>query len=201
MMLMNDDALNLLLTRRTVPSAFLGAPGPSQEQVETVLRAAIRVPDHGKLAPWRYVALDEAAIHLVAPQLRALRLDEAPDAEIEQLDKQLDAFVKAPLCLVVVGMAREHPKIPVWEQQLSIGASTMNLMLAAHAIGFSAQWLTGWMCDSRAAKALLGVDDDEAICGFIHIGTPTAPPSERPRPSVAERLVRWTPQTSLKDGR
>jgi nitroreductase len=93
-------------------------------------------------------------------------------------------------------MAREHPKIPMWEQQLSIGASTMNLMLAAHALGFSAQWLTGWMCDSSGAKNLLGIGSDETIAGFIHIGTPTAPVVERPRPSLDDHLVRWTPDTS-----
>lgn len=195
---MIEDALNLLLTRRTVPSAFLSGPGPSDEQVETLLTAAMRVPDHGKLAPWRFVALDEAAIALIVPQFRTIRLDEAPDAEVENLDKQLDAFAKAPLCLVVVGRARPHPKIPVWEQQLSIGASTMNLMIAAHALGFSAQWLTGWMCESHAAKELLGVSGEESIAGFVHIGTPSVPPTERPRPSLADHLVRWSPQTALK---
>lgn len=193
---MNEDALNLLLTRRTVPSAFLGGPGPSDEQVETLLTAAMRVPDHGKLAPWRYVALDAVALGIVASQLRAIRLAEEPDADLEKLDKQLDAFTKAPLCIVVVGKAREHPKIPVWEQQLSVGASTMNLMIATHAMGFSAQWLSGWMCESPAAKALLGVSDDETLAGFVHIGTPTVPTTERPRPSLADHLTRWTPETS-----
>lgn len=195
---MIEDALNLLLTRRTVPSAFLSRPGPDDQQVETLLTAAMRVPDHGKLAPWRFVALDEAAVALVVPQFRAIHLEETPDAEVEKLDKQLDAFAKAPLCLVVVGMSHPHPKIPMWEQQLSIGASTMNLMIAAHALGFSAQWLTGWMCESHAAKALLGVSDEESIAGFVHIGTPTVPPTERPRPSLADHLVRWTPQTAFK---
>lgn len=195
---MNDEALNLLLTRRTVPLAFLSGPGPSNEQVEILLTAAMRVPDHGKLAPWRYVALDEAALGTLTPQLRTIRLEEAPDAEPEQLDKQLNAFTKAPLCLVVIGTAREHPKIPLWEQQLSVGASTMNLMIAAHAMGFSAQWLTGWMCESERAKALLGVSEEEMIAGFVHIGTSTVPPTERPRPSLDDHLVRWTPDLPLE---
>lgn len=195
---MNKDLLNLLLTRRTVASAFLSRPGPSDEQIETLLTVAMRVPDHGKLAPWRYVALDEAALSTLARQFRAIRLEESPDAELEKLDKQLDAFTQAPLCLVVVGKAREHPKIPVWEQQLSIGASTMNLMVAVHAMGFSAQWLTGWMCESETAKAILGVAREETIAGFVHIGTPAVPPTERPRPTLDDHLVRWTPDVSLR---
>lgn len=194
---MNNDALSLLLTRRTVPSAFLSGPGPSDTQLDTLLTAAMRVPDHGKLAPWRYVALDEAALTVLAPQLRRIRMEEAPDAELQQLDKQLDAFTKAPLCLVVIGRLFDNPKIPLWEQQLSVGASTMNLMIATHAMGFSAQWLTGWMCDSQAAKALLGVTAGEMVAGFVHIGTPTVPPTERPRPLLDDHLVRWTPDVSL----
>lgn len=194
---MTNNALDLLLTRRTVPSAFLGAPGPDAEQIETLITAAMRVPDHGKLTPWRYVALDADALATLEPQLRAIGLAEEPDVELEKLNKQLDAFVKAPLCIIVVWMPAAHPKIPLWEQQLSVGASTMNLMIASHAMGFSAQWLTGWMCESPAAKALFGVRKAETIAAFVHIGTPLAPPVERPRPSVADHLVHWTADTAL----
>jgi nitroreductase len=178
-----------LQTRRTVTAAFLEAPGPSADELHTLITIAMRVPDHGKLAPWRYIALDQSTRRILAPKLRALREVDEPDLPVESRDKVDSIFVQAPLCLVVVSTAAEHVKIPIWEQELSAGASAMNLIHGAHAMGYSAQWLTGWATYNSDAKALLGVKPEEKIVGFIHIGTASAPPNERPRPAVKDHLT------------
>ncbi|MFK7792188.1 MAG: nitroreductase, partial [Devosiaceae bacterium] len=182
------STLELLSKRRTVTTAFLDDPGPTDEQLRDLITIAMRVPDHGKLAPWRFVALDRGVRQALAPELRKLREIDEPDLPEASRDKVDMIFVQAPLCLVVVSTAKNHVKIPIWEQELSVGASTMNLMVAAHAMGFGAQWLTGWATYNADAKALLGVSEDEKIAGFIHIGTPTVPPTERPRPAVDDHL-------------
>ncbi len=189
---MNDKpALDLLQTRRTVPAAFLNDPGPTPDQLAGLVTIAMRVPDHGKLAPWRFIALDRGARTKLAPMLRALREADEPDMTQEAHDKVAHVFQQAPMCLVVVSTAREHVKIPIWEQELSAGASAMNLITGAHAMGLSAQWLTGWATYNAEAKRLLGVEIKEKIVGFIHIGTPAAPPSERPRPLLDDHLTHW----------
>lgn len=187
------EVLDLLQKRRTVTAAFLDDPGPSPEDVQRLITIAMRVPDHGKLAPWRFIALDRPTRKVLVPKLRALREIDEPDLPVESRDKVDSIFVQAPLCFVVVSTAAEHVKIPIWEQELSVGASTMNLILAAHALGFGAQWLTGWATYNADAKALFGVGDDEKIAGFIHIGTPTVPPTERPRPAIDDHLTVLTP--------
>lgn len=192
---MNDKpALDLLRTRRTIPAAFLGDPGPTAEQLSELVTIAMRVPDHGKLAPWRFIALNLEARAKLAPKLRALREADEPDMAREAHDKVAHIFQQAPLCLVVVSTACDHVKIPIWEQELSAGASVMNLMIGAHAMGLSAQWLTGWAAYNADAKSLFGVEPDEKIAGFIHIGTPTASPSERPRPPLDDHLTHWQGQ-------
>jgi nitroreductase len=184
----NSSTLEFLQTRRTVTAAFLDEPGPSAQQLDQLITIAMRVPDHGKLAPWRFIAMDKPARAALAPKLRALRALDEPDLPVESLDKVDMIFQHAPLCLIVVSTARDHVKIPHWEQHLSAGASTMNLILGAHAMGFGAQWLTGWATYNVDAKALFDVRDDEQIVGFIHIGTPTIAPVERPRPAVSDHL-------------
>ncbi len=184
----NPSMLELLQTRRTVTAAFLDEPGPSADQLEQLITIAMRVPDHGKLAPWRFVAMDKPVRAALAPKLRAMRSVDEPDLPVESLDKVDMIFQQAPLCLVVVSTAKEHVKIRQWEQHLSAGAGTMNLILGAHAMGFGAQWLTGWATYNTDAKVLFGVGDDEQIVGFIHIGTPTIAPVERPRPAVSDHL-------------
>lgn len=186
---MAQSTLELLQTRRTVTAAYLGDPGPSEAQIKDLVTIAMRVPDHGKLAPWRFIALSRDDRAAVAPRLHAIREAQIDEAELPKLTKQLELFQVAPLCLAVVGNAREHPAIPMWEQELSIGASVMNLMIGAHAMGYSAQWLTGWASTLDDAKALMGVKPEERISAFVHIGTPQVDPVDRPRPSLDDHLT------------
>ncbi len=186
---MNDiSALDLLQTRRTVTAAYLSEPGPGPDEIDQLVTIAMRVPDHGKLAPWRFVSLPKDIRQTLAPQLVAIGKAAHSEEQAAKVEKEIDIFQVSPACLLVVSTTSDHPKIPHWEQDLSAGASTMNLMLGAHALGYSAQWLTGWLTYNDDAKALLGVKPQEKIAALVHIGTPTIPPVERPRPSLEGRL-------------
>lgn len=185
------DALALLKTRRSIPAAFLAEPGPSEDQLTTLLTIASRVPDHGKLAPWRFVIFSGDG-RIRAGEVLAARL-KARDPEVSEarLEEERKRLARAPLVIGVISRAAEHVKIPIWEQQLSAGAATMNLVIAAHAMGFAACWLSEWPTYDAEAAALLGARDGERFAGFVHIGTPTAPPQDRPRPDLADIVTRY----------
>ena len=183
------DATELLLSRRSVPAFLLQEPGPSPEQVETLLKAASRVPDHGKLAPWRFLLVEgEYRRHLADWLAEAELAHEGADPQrVEDAKKRFDA----PLTVVVISRAGPHVKIPEWEQVLSAGAVCMNLIVAAHGLGFAANWLTGRAAYDHQAADVLGLADAERVAGFIHIGTADQVPTDRPRPPLDEIVQRW----------
>jgi nitroreductase len=189
---MDERHVAYLRTRRSIPSPQMSEPSPDAETLRVVLEIAARVPDHGKLAPWRFViyapedrkALVDGLIHIAA-----LSSDEKEQRSRADKARGLAA---TPLIIGVVSAPRhDHPKIPVWEQQLSAGAVCLNLMHAAHAHGFAAQWLTGWYAYDEQAARWLGIAEGERLAGFIHIGTPTMPASERDRPDIGAISSRW----------
>ncbi|WP_321338012.1 nitroreductase [Breoghania sp.] len=188
------DALTLLTTRRTIPAVALGEPGPDADQIRTLVQIAVRVPDHGKLKPWRFIAFAGEARAQVGEALLALQLEEKPDLDEGQRDKERTRFSRAPLVIAVVSRTQEHFKVPEWEQVMSAGAACMNLVLGAHAMGFAAQWLTEWYAFDDKAKALFGLEKGENIVGFVHIGTPKEEPVDRPRPDVETVLTWWSPE-------
>ena len=183
----SDEVLARLAVRRSASAQLLTAPGPSEAEIEQILSLGARTPDHGKLFPWRFVVL--------GPQSRA-DLSEALAALAEtqgRVDKDLAVLAKLanpPLTIMVVSTPIQGHKVPVWEQQLSAGAVCMNLEHAADALGYSASWITDWYSYDPAAVALFGVQDGETIAGFIHIGTLTEAPLERPRPVMAHKVER-----------
>lgn len=182
------EVLAFLARRRSASATTLGPPGPDAAQLDDLLRVATRVPDHGKLAPWRFVLLggeDKAAFVARLGALAQTR----PDAE-----KAAAALAKVsapPLAIAVISRLVPSPKIPQWEQVLSAGAVNMNLLLAAQAMGFGANWITDWYSEDPQALALLGVAPGERVAGFIYIGTPAAVPQERPRPNLRELVSIW----------
>jgi nitroreductase len=188
---MNESLKDYLASRRTVPSAQLGEPGPDDSALRSMLTIAARVPDHGKLAPWRFIIYDKAARQAAAEWLveRAARISEHGESGSEV--KKAALFAHAPLVVGVLSAVRAHPKIPAWEQQLSAAAVCLNLLHAAHAHGFSAQWLTDWFSYDDEASAFLGAGEGEKFAGFIHIGTPEVAPVERDRPDVDALTTRW----------
>lgn len=183
------DTIDLLLSRRSVPAAFLQEPGPSASEIETLLTAASRVPDHGKLAPWRFILVEGEHRARLAEKLSEVARAQAGADEIKI--QEIARRFGAPLTVVVVSRAGPHVKIPEWEQVLSAGAVCMNLITAAHALGFAANWLTGFAAYDKAAADIFGLASSEKVAGFIHIGKADSVPSDRPRPPLGEIAVRW----------
>lgn len=185
-----STAMDLLLTRRSGKGRDMVAPGPDADQLAAILRVASRVPDHGKLAPWRFVVVPDTARAAFAGLLESAYRAEKPDAGRLEVQAMRDFAQQAP-CLVVV-MSRPNPAshIPAWEQQLSVGAACQNLLLAAHAQGFVANWLTGWAAYSPAVREALG-EPGELVAGFMYIGSPAKPLEERPRPALDDVVRVW----------
>ena len=188
--------LSLLATRRSGKPRDLVAPGPTADELGTILSIAARTPDHGKIAPWRFVIVGDqqrdAFAALLADAYRAERPD-APTADLAGVEQ----FAHQAPCLVVVLSApvRGH-KVPVWEQELSAGAAAMNLLHAAHALGYAGGWLTGWAAFSDHVRDAFG-GADERIAGFVFIGTPSRALDERPRPLLTDVVSDWRPETRL----
>ncbi|MEM8878100.1 MAG: nitroreductase [Pseudomonadota bacterium] len=174
-----------LASRRSVPSRYLGEPGPDAVTLDAILTMAARVPDHGKLEPWRFVVIIGEARLRLGTEAAALRARIEPDTLPEQVEKDREQFASAPVVVAVVSKPAPHAKIPEWEQVLSAGAVCLNMLHAAEAHGFGAQWLSGWPCYNPEARALFHLSGDEQIAGFIHIGTPAQRMPDRGRPDVA----------------
>ncbi len=191
---MEGRLVDYLKTRRTIPAAQMGEPGPDAGTLRSMLAIAARVPDHGKLAPWRFIVFEGERRQQAVDGL--IRIAEtAPDEKERRVRAEKARFFADGSVIVGVISApiADHPKIPRWEQQLSAGAVCLNLLHAAQAHGFAAQWLTGWFAYDEAAQRWLGVKDGERVAGFVHIGTPKMPPSERDRPDVDAITTRWHP--------
>ncbi|MBY9064174.1 nitroreductase [Sphingomonas yunnanensis] len=185
-----SSPLTLLATRRSGKPRDLVAPGPTRDQLVAMIQLAGRTPDHGKLAPWRFVIVpDERRGALAARLVEAYRA-ERPAATRLELDA-MDQFARqAPALVVALSSPRRESHIPLWEQELSAGAACMNLLHAAHAHGFAAGWLTGWPAFSDAVRDLFGAAP-ERIAGFLFIGTPGRALEERPRPDPAALWSEW----------
>ncbi len=187
------NALRFLRERRSVPSRLLGEPGPDGAQLRAMLAEAVRVPDHGRLTPWRFLAIRGEARHALGERLAARALENDPSAAPAVVDKDRQRFSHAPLVLVVVGCPVPGHKVPLQEQLLSGGAVCFALLQAAQALGFGAQWLTGWAAYDPHIRRILGLRDGEQVLGFLHVGTPTEPAPERQRPDPDTLLAEWQP--------
>ena len=186
-------ALQALLRRLSVPSRLLGEPGPDADQLHTLLTAAVRVPDHGKLTPWRFIRIAGSARRALGDALAARQHERDPDCAPAVVEKDRQRFDHAPLILAVVACLQPGHKVPEQEQWLSAGCACFSLLQAAQALGFGAQWLTGWAAYDAAIGARLGLAGHERIAGFIHIGTPREAAPERPRPDPLALLTDWHP--------
>jgi nitroreductase len=185
------DALDLLRTRRSVKPMDLAAPGPDQAQLDTILTVGSRVPDHGKLAPWRFIVFEGAARDKAGEIIGNAFRAQGPDATPDQIEFERKRLSRAPVVIAVVSRAGHHVKIPEWEQVLSAGAAAMNVVTAAYALGFAASWITEWYAYDRTVLAALRIKPEERIAGFIHIGTAAQRPEDRDRPLLASLVTRF----------
>lgn len=178
------QTLDLLKSRRSGSAKAMTGPGPDRDQVQTLLACASRVPDHGKLAPWRFILFREDARARFGDVLAdAIRKADA-SASDERVSQERNRFQRAPVIIAVVSRVRSGVAIPEWEQVLSAGASCQTLLLAAHAMGFVANWITEWYAYDQTVLRALQLADGERIAGFIYIGHPAEPLSDRPRPPL-----------------
>ncbi|HEY0301834.1 MAG TPA: nitroreductase [Rhizomicrobium sp.] len=184
------DALELLKTRRSVKPVEMTGPGPTPSEIDTLLTIASRVPDHGKLTPWRFIVFSGDARRAAGAPIAAAFGASHPDATAEQIEFEANRLTRAPLVIAVVSRGGPHAKIPEWEQQMSAGASAMLLVTAAHAMGYAASWLTEWYAYDRAVCEAFGLSASERIAGFVHIGKPGKPPEDRLRPKL-ETIVTY----------
>ncbi|MGL4395964.1 MAG: nitroreductase family protein [Hyphomicrobium sp.] len=189
---MSHPILAFLSKRRSVKPDKLLVPGPSAEELARMLAIATRVPDHKKLAPWRFIVFEGAARAAAGEIFAAACLDEEKDTPSPvRLETERQRFQRAPMVVAVVSSLKPKPGAPEWEQVLSAGAACFNLCLAANALGFGTCWITEWIAYSPRVRTGLGLADSERIAGFVYIGTPEAPPEERERPLVADLVSYW----------
>lgn len=181
----------VLRTRRSTKVIHLAGPGPDDGEIDTILAAAMRVPDHGKIGPWRVIVIAGARRAALGKAMAARLAETQPDSPAATLAGEEARWTRAPVVLCVVSSPVVPHKIPVWEQELSVGALCLNILLGCHAAGYGACWLTGWNSQDAGAAALLGVGAGERIAGFISVGTATEAPTERVRPDPASRISRY----------
>lgn len=194
---LNDrtSAMSLLLSRRSAKARDLAEPGPSETELRQILTAAARVPDHGKLAPWRFVVIGKENREAFAEELVDALRAENPGATDIEIEGTYQFARQAPVIVAVLSRIAKGIKIPEWEQELSAGAACQNLLMAAHALGYHANWLTGWATYSPAVVSLLGGEEGDRCAGFIFIGTSSRPAEERPRPDLDAIAAVWSPRS------
>ena len=186
-----DGMLDLLLSRRSGSAKAMTGPGPSPEQLQTILTAAARVPDHGKLFPWRFILFEGDARRRMGELLAECLAESEPQAPAERLEIERGRFLRAPVVVAVVSRTREMIPIPEWEQMLSAGAVCQTMLIAAHASGFVANWLTEWCAYNARVKQRLGLKPGERIAGFVYIGTSAVTLEERVRPALENIVARF----------
>jgi len=185
------DALDLLLTRRSGSAKTMSGPGPDRDQLRTILAAGARVPDHGKLVPWRFILFEGEGRARMGALLADCIARSEQGATEERLAQERERFLRAPVVVGVVSRVRDAIPIPAWEQTLSAGAVCQNVLIAAHAMGFVANWITEWCAYSPAVAEGIGLKPGERIAGFIYIGRSSIPIEERVRPDLDALVTRF----------
>ncbi len=191
---MMPETVSLLLSRRSVKAGQMIEPGPTAEHLDWILHAAIRIPDHGKLAPWRIRVLDKPAQATLGDRLAEYFQADHPEAKAKKVESERERPQRAPLLLVIASTPVEHHKVPEIEQRLSAGACCQNILVAASALGYASQWLTEWPCYDDRVRTLLGFDGpDDRLVGFVYLGSTPEKPEDRRRPVFEEVVAKLEP--------
>lgn len=181
-----NSVLSYLKHRRSVPLSMMEEPGPTDDQLSDIIAISIRTPDHGRLAPWRFIVYRDEAGQAIGEKLAGLAVERQGPLPDDKLQRERNRLRRAPVAVGVVSSISNVEKIPDWEQFLSAGAVAMNLVHAANAHGFAANWVTGWFCDDPDGRAILGLAPHERMAGIVHIGSCDREIPERERPEVSE---------------
>lgn len=195
----SPEVLEYLLKRRSASVKAMSGPGPAAEDIQTILQAAARVPDHGKVVPFYFIVFEGAARDEVGEIIADIHARKTPEGDEGMRAREQARFTRAPVVIGVI--ARTRPaKHPPWEQVMTAGAVCQNMLLAASSLGWGAQWLSEWYAYDNDFKAALGLDSRDDIAGFIHIGTPAEMPIERERPDLAHIVTHWRQGIPLNKG-
>jgi nitroreductase len=186
-----NETIKLLAARRSASPALMHGPGPDAAELQTLLALAARVPDHGKLAPWRFIVFEGDGLIRAGDVVAEVFARREPQAEAARIEAERKRFAGSPLVVAVVSRAAPHVKIPLWEQELTAGAVCMNLTVAAAALGFRTCWLTGWPAYDADVLRGFGVAENEKIAGYIHIGRVDQAIEDRARPNLADLVTRF----------
>jgi nitroreductase len=187
-----SELTDFLLKRRSVVVRDMDGPGPNDDDLEKILRAGMRVPDHGRLTPWRFIVIRGEAREKMGKVLGAAYRKANPDCIDEQVEIEEERFSRAPIIIAVVSRTSPAHKIPEWEQILSSGAACQNMLTAALGMGYAAQWITEWCAYNADVKAALGAAPSDRIAGFLYLGSMKAPPTDRERPDYDNIVSEWT---------
>ncbi|MEM1376400.1 MAG: nitroreductase [Pseudomonadota bacterium] len=194
--MLNEAVLGFLEGRKSLPLSSFEEPGPTEDQLNRILTIAARVPDHGRLEPWRFIVYRREHAAAIGERLLARAIEmRGPLADVDA-DRERNRLNRAPVAVGVVSSVNKEARIPEWEQFLSAGAVCMNLVSAAIASGFAANWITGWYSDDAEARALLGLQPHERMAGIIHIGSSSAAKNERPRPDMTQKVSAYSGPTT-----
>lgn len=185
------DTIELLHQRRSVKAAEMIEPAPNELQLSSILQAAHRVPDHGKIGPWRFIVFKGDARGHFGQTLKNIYCAKNPDATLKLIKHQEDLLLRAPLVIAVIASFDLEHKVPEWEQTLAVGAVCQNLLVATHSLGFVGQWLTEWYSYSDEVSQALGLTPNERVAGFMYLGSASQKPAERVRPDLNERISYW----------
>jgi nitroreductase len=185
------QALDLLLSRRSGSAKTMTGPGPSPEELRTILTAGARVPDHKKLFPWRFIIFEDDGRKRMGELLAKITAEDDPKASEDRIGMERHRFQRAPVVVGVVSRVRENIPIPMWEQELSAGAACQNMLLAAHAMGYVGNWLTEWCAFDNRVRDALGLKNGERIAGFLYFGKAAEPLEERVRPNLDDLITRF----------
>jgi len=186
------DTSDFLLSRRSVGIRTMTGPGPTDGDLEKILRAGMRVPDHGRLTPWRFIVIRGDAREKMGKVLGQAYRKANPDCIDEQVEIEEERFTRAPVVIAVASRTIPEHKIPEWEQVLSSGAACQNMLTAALGMGYAAQWITEWCAYNDHVKGALGLEATDKIAGFLYLGTRTEEPTDRQRPEYGDIVSEWT---------
>ena len=189
----DKNTLDFLLSRRSILARMMEGPGPDDAGLRRILRTGLRVPDHGRLAPWRFIVIRGEARERLGGVLAETFERKNPDAIDEQIEIERERLTRAPVVVAVVSKVVKEHKIPEWEQILSSGAACQTMLIAALSMGYAAQWITEWYAYDPDVKAALGVGAEDRIAGFLYFGNEAAEPTERMRPEYDDIVSEWAP--------
>ena len=188
----DKDTIDFLLTRRSTVAKMMDGPGPSDADLQKILETGMRVPDHGRLTPWRFIVIRGDAREKIGDVICASYKKKRPEAIEEQIEIEQERLTRAPVVVAVISRVHKGHKIPEWEQVLSAGAACQTMLIAAQSMGYAAQWLTEWYAYNADVKAAIGAEPGDEIAGFVYFGNEMMDGKERARPEYQDIVSEWS---------